>query len=87
VLKSGYKLYETLVYRVINKYFSEVSTKVKKSPHILRHTFATLMLEGGCNLYALSQMMGHSDIKTTTIYLGASKAHLEEQMGMHPINF
>lgn len=55
-------------------------------PHLLRHTFATLMLEGGCNLYALSKMMGHSDIKTTTIYLGASKAHLEEQMRMHPIS-
>jgi site-specific recombinase XerD len=56
-------------------------------PHLLRHTFATLMLEGGCNLYALSKMMGHSDIKTTTIYLGASNAHLQEQMCMHPIDF
>lgn len=56
-------------------------------PHLLRHTFATLMLEGGCNLYALSKMMGHSDIKTTTIYLGASKAHLQEQIVMHPIHF
>ena len=39
--KKGDKIYETLVYRIINNYFSIVSTKVKKSPHILRHSFAT----------------------------------------------
>lgn len=55
-------------------------------PHLLRHTFATLMLEGGCNLYALSKMMGHSDIKTTTIYLSATTNHLQEQIGKHPLN-
>lgn len=54
-------------------------------PHMLRHTFATLMLEGGCNLYALSKMLGHSDIKTTTIYLSATRAHLQEQIGKHPL--
>jgi site-specific recombinase XerD len=44
------------------------------------------MLDGGCNLYALSRMLGHSDIKTTTIYLSASKAHLQEQIGKHPLS-
>jgi len=54
--------------------------------HKLRHTFATLMLEGGCDIYSLSKMMGHSDIKTTTIYLAASAEHLRGQMTKHPLN-
>ncbi len=54
--------------------------------HKLRHTFATLMLEGGCDIYSLSKMMGHSDIKTTTIYLSASAEHLRAQMTKHPMN-
>ncbi|MEI8361365.1 MAG: tyrosine-type recombinase/integrase [bacterium] len=59
---------------------------IKFSIHKLRHTFATLMLEGGCDIYALSKMMGHSDIKTTTIYLAASAEHLRSQMTKHPLN-
>lgn len=54
--------------------------------HKLRHTFATLMLEGGCDIYSLSRMMGHSDIKTTTIYLSASAEHLRSQVSKHPLN-
>ncbi|WP_299116434.1 tyrosine-type recombinase/integrase [uncultured Winogradskyella sp.] len=54
-------------------------------PHILRHTFATLMLEGGCDIYSLSKMMGHSDIKTTTLYLSASAEHLRGQLFKHPL--
>ncbi len=59
---------------------------LKFSIHKLRHTFATLMLEGGCDIYSLSRMMGHSDIKTTTIYLAASAEHLRSQMTKHPLN-
>jgi len=54
--------------------------------HALRHTFATLMLEGGCDIYSLSKMLGHSDIKTTTIYLSASAEHLRSQVVKHPLN-
>jgi len=61
--------------------------KINFSPHKLRHTFATLMLEGGCDLFTLSKMMGHSDIKTTTIYLSASVKHMREQIGKHPLNY
>ena len=53
--------------------------------HELRHTFATLMLEGGCDIYSLSRMMGHSDIKTTTIYLSATAEHLRSQITKHPL--
>jgi len=59
---------------------------IKFGLHKLRHSFATLMLEGGCDIYSLSKMMGHSSIKTTTIYLAASTTHLKEQMIKHPLN-
>lgn len=61
-------------------------TKIQFTPHTLRHTFATLMLEGGCDIFSLSKMMGHSDIKTTTIYLSASVSHLQEQIRKHPLD-
>ncbi|WP_430408795.1 tyrosine-type recombinase/integrase [Kordia sp.] len=54
--------------------------------HTLRHTFATLMLEGGCDIFSLSKMMGHSDIKTTTIYLSSTAEHLRSQVVKHPLN-
>ena len=62
------------------------TTGIKFNVHKLRHTFATLMLEGGCDIYSLSKMMGHSDIKTTTIYLSASVEHLRAQIVKHPMN-
>ena len=63
-----------------------IASGIKFTVHKLRHTFATLMLEGGCDIYSLSKMMGHSDIKTTTIYLSASAEHLRTQMFKHPLN-
>lgn len=62
------------------------ASNLKFSVHKLRHTFATLMLEGGCDIYSLSRMMGHADIKTTTIYLYASAEHLRVQINKHPLN-
>ncbi|MFB6181800.1 MAG: tyrosine-type recombinase/integrase [Candidatus Magasanikbacteria bacterium] len=56
------------------------------SPHMLRHTFATLMLEGGTDIYSLSKMMGHEKIETTTIYLATSSKHLEGEIDKHPLN-
>lgn len=63
-----------------------VASGLRFTVHKLRHTFATLMLEGGCDIYSLSRLMGHSDIKTTTIYLAASAEHLRAQMTKHPLN-
>lgn len=59
---------------------------IKFTVHQLRHTFATLMLQGGCDIFSLSKMMGHSDIRTTTIYLTASAEHLRAQIIKHPLN-
>lgn len=63
-----------------------VASGIVFSVHKLRHTFATLMLEGGCDIYSLSRMMGHSDLKTTTIYFSASAEHLRSQISKHPLN-
>lgn len=75
--ESGFKHLLELVIKAFGKKFGA---------HKLRHTFATLMLEGGCDIFSLSQMMGHTDIKTTTIYLMATTQHLRAQIGKHPLN-
>lgn len=76
--KTGQKLYETLVYRVINKYFSMVSPKVKRSPHILRHTFATHLLNQGADLNAVKELLGHSSLASTQVYTHNSIAELKK---------
>lgn len=70
--------------RVVNKVRKR--TGIHFYVHMLRHTFATLMIEGGCDIYSLSKMLGHNDIKTTTIYLSASVEHLRGQIMKHPLN-
>src|SRR5690606_478235 len=85
LLKSGNKMYETLVYRIINKYFSLVSPKVKKSPHILRHTFATHMLNKGADLNSVKELLGHSSLASTQVYTHTSIAELKKVHGSaHP---
>lgn len=82
---TGNKIYETLVYRVINGYFSRVSTKIKKSPHILRHTFATHMLNKGADLNAVKELLGHSSLASTQVYTHNSIAELKKVHAMaHP---
>ncbi len=68
VTKKGVKIYETLVYRIINLYFSRVSSKVKKSPHILRHAFATHLLNNGASLNSVKELLGHSSLASTQVY-------------------
>ncbi|SNR14999.1 tyrosine-type recombinase/integrase [Tenacibaculum jejuense] len=68
ITEKGNKIYETLVYRIINRYFSKVSTKTKKSPHILRHTFATQLLNQGADLNSVKELLGHSSLASTQVY-------------------
>lgn len=85
--KSGNKIYETLVYRIINRYFSEVSSKVKKSPHILRHTFATHLLNKGADLNSVKELLGHSSLASTQVYTHNSIAELKKvHFASHPRN-
>ena len=66
--EKGKKIYPKLVYRVVNSYLSTVSTKDKKSPHVLRHTFATHMLNNGADLNAVKELLGHASLAATQIY-------------------
>ncbi|MBT8269806.1 MAG: tyrosine-type recombinase/integrase [Flavobacteriaceae bacterium] len=76
--KKGAKIYETLVYRIINSYFSEASHKVKKSPHIIRHSFATHLLNQGADLNAVKELLGHSSLAATQVYTHSSIAELKK---------
>ena len=83
VLREDKQISETTIKRLVETL--REASGIHFYPHMLRHTFATLMLEGGCDLFCLSKMLGHSDIKTTTIYLGASVGHLHKQAIKHPL--
>jgi len=68
VTEKGEKIYKKLVYRIVNSYLSKVSTLQKKSPHVLRHTFATHMLNNGADLNAIKEILGHANLAATQIY-------------------
>lgn len=67
-LKSGKKMYEKFVYRIVNEYLSMITTVDKKSPHVLRHTFATHMLNNGADLNAIKELLGHANLAATQVY-------------------
>ncbi|SDG71548.1 tyrosine-type recombinase/integrase [Psychroflexus sediminis] len=68
VTQSGKPIYPNLVYRTVNTYFKKVSTKEKLSPHLLRHAFATHLLEKGAEITAIKDLLGHSSLASTEVY-------------------
>ena len=85
--KKGVKINESFVYRLINSYFSTVSEKVKKSPHILRHTFATHLLNNGADLNSVKELLGHSSLASTQVYTHNSLTEMKKVYKQaHPRN-
>ena len=81
----GVKLNDSFVYRLINNYFSNVSEKVKRSPHILRHTFATHLLNNGADINSVKELLGHSSLASTQVYTHSSLSELKKVYGnAHP---
>jgi integrase/recombinase XerC len=78
ITEKGNKIYGTLVYRVINSYFSKVSSKVKKSPHVIRHSFATHLLNEGADLNSVKELLGHSSLASTQVYVNSSLNELKK---------
>jgi integrase/recombinase XerC len=76
--KNGVKIYETFVYRIIKSYFSRVSQKTKRSPHILRHSFATHLLNQGADLKAVKELLGHASLASTQVYTHTNIAKLKD---------
>ena len=68
VTTKGRKIYEKMIYRIVQKYLEPLTTVQKKSPHVLRHTFATHMLNNGADLNALKELLGHANLSATQVY-------------------
>lgn len=78
VTEKGKIIYDTLVYRIINNYFSKVSSKEKKSPHIIRHSFATHLMNEGADINAIKELLGHSSLASTQVYTHNNMGKLKE---------
>ncbi len=81
----GNRIYATLVYRTINEYFGKVSLKVKKSPHVVRHSFATHLLSEGADLNSVKELLGHSSLASTQVYTHSNLKDLKSMYNKaHP---
>lgn len=74
----GNKVKEMFVYRLINRYFSDVTSKEKKSPHMLRHSFATHLIENGADINSIKELMGHQSLATTQLYAQVNLKELKK---------
>tara|TARA_B100000927_G_C16426250_1_gene453591 strand:+ start:414 stop:1301 length:888 start_codon:yes stop_codon:yes gene_type:complete len=78
ISKSGIQLSEKYVYRTVNEYFKLVSPKVKKAPHVLRHSFATHLINEGADINSVKELLGHSSLSATQVYSHTSMERIKE---------
>jgi integrase/recombinase XerC len=87
ITNAGKKAYENMIYRIVKKYISYISTIDKKSPHVLRHTFATHLLNRGADLHDIKELLGHASLSATQIYTHNSFEKLKDiYKQSHPRN-
>jgi integrase/recombinase XerC len=83
ILENGQNLYAGYVYRLVKKHLSATTSLKKKSPHVMRHTFATQLLNNGANLQAIKDLLGHSSLASTQIY---THNHISKLKDIHKKN-
>ena len=82
--KSGRPLTTAVVYNVVRKYLSNIPMLAKRSPHVLRHSFATSMLNNGAELTAVKDLLGHSSLASTSVYTHTTFEELKKVYHAHP---
>ncbi|MFL2624762.1 MAG: tyrosine-type recombinase/integrase [Candidatus Marisimplicoccus sp.] len=78
ISKFGKQLTEKFVYRTVNEYFKLVSPKIKKAPHVLRHSFATHLINEGADINSVKELLGHSSLSATQVYSHTSMERIKE---------
>ena len=84
VRKNGEQLSAGIVYNIVKKSLLEISTLSKRSPHVLRHSFATSMLNNGAELNAVKELLGHSSLASTSVYTHTTFEELKKVYHAHP---
>ncbi len=85
--RRGHRLTRVMIFYIIRQLAKDAGIRKEISPHTLRHSFATHLLEGGANLRAIQQMLGHEDISTTEIYIHIDRSRLRQEiLAHHPRN-
>ena len=79
LVKNVKKIYPKLIYRIINSYFSAVTSKKNVSPHVLRHSFASHLLDNGADLNTVKELLGHASLASTQVYTNTSLVELKRQ--------
>jgi integrase/recombinase XerC len=74
----GKQVYDKLIYRVVKEHLGKVTTLDKRSPHVLRHSFATHLLNNGADLNAVKELLGHANLSATQIYTHTTFERLKE---------
>lgn len=87
ITQKGNKIYENLVYRIVKEYMNLVSSKEIKSPHVLRHAFATHLIDEGADLNTVKELLGHATLASTQVYINTSLERIKEiYRKTHPRN-